>query len=172
MKNGDIQNFILLSKNIKDYLTNVIKDGDIRHRKTSLIDGIIFKLYYSRKETSQESASVKLNKVMNRNTIQRKISRQSYIARENSIDISIYKGLYDLIDKFSNTYFYDNGIKQSYAVDGTQINLSKNLSKDGLKLTKNEEIVNGLVLGIYNVTYNYPVSLSLVNDKNERNAYN
>jgi hypothetical protein len=171
MRNGDISKIILLSKNIQEYLKNIIKSDDTRCRKTALIDGIIFKLYYSKKETSQESAAIKLNEVMNRNTIQNKISRQSYISRENSIDISIYKGLYDLIDTFSTTHFYDNRIRQTYAVDGTQINLSKKLSKDGLKVTKNDNIVNGLVMGIYNVTYNYPVSLSLSNDKNERKAY-
>jgi len=170
MKNGDIQKFVQLTREAQKYLNEISGPTFTRKRKTTIADGVAFKLYYSKKDSSQDKATIKLNNFMNRNTFKSKVRRQSYVEREDGIDISTYKGLYELIDKFSNTHFYNNRVIQVFSADGTQVNLSINLVKDGLTPTKNEEIVNGLIMGIYNVTYNYPVSMELVNDKDERGA--
>jgi len=171
MKNSNIKHIVELSKLIKNYLNENNYTYNKRVRKTNIFDGIIFKLLYGQKDASQEKITSKLNSFMNRKTAELKVSRQSYVEREKQIDISCYKGLYNIIDKFASNHIYNNNIKQVYSVDGTHSNLSKTLTKDGLKLTKNNEIVNGLILGVYNVTYNFPVSLELSKTKNERRSY-
>jgi len=49
--------------------------------------------------------------------------------------------------------------------------LPKILAEDGFKLNKNGLSVNGLTLGVYNITHNFPVALELVQHKNERKAF-
>jgi len=54
--------------------------------------------------------------------------------------------------------------------ESTIINKSASIKKDCFKTTKNGEIIDGLVIGLYNVTHDYPVMLKLVNHKDERKA--
>ncbi len=170
MRNGDIQNMVELSKIVKDFINNC-KTPDTRTRKTSIVDGIAFRLSYSQKDSSQDKTTFTLNNFTDRITNSSKVSRQCYVEREDNIDISIYSALYKLINDYCDTHFYKKKETQIFAVDGTHTLLSKNLTKDGLHTTKNDEIIDGLVLGVYNITYDYPVTLDLVNDKNERKAY-
>ena len=171
MKNSNIKHIMQLSKLIKNYLYKNNYVCNKRVRKTNIIDGIIFKFLYGRKDTSQEKVTAIINNFMNRKTITSKVSRQSYSEREKQVTLSIYEGLYNIIDKFANKYIYDSTIKQVYSVDGTHTNLSKTLTTDGFKTTKNGDIVNGLIIGVYNVTYNFPVSLELSKTKDERRSY-
>jgi len=72
----------------------------------------------------------------------------------------------DTIDKYINLS------KQFIANDEESIIINKTVSikKDGFKTTKNGEIVDGLVIGLYNVTHDYPVMIELVNHKDERRS--
>jgi len=162
---------LLLADEINGYLNSINHTYNKRSKKTTIFDGIIYKLLYGMNDTSQQLTANNINAFMGRTSTTTKISRQGYVDRENLLDIAVYKKIYSIINDFSNKHFFNNKIQQAYAVDGTQINLSKNLTKDGFNTTKNGDIVNGLVLGVYNVVHNYPISLELVTNKDERMAF-
>ena len=58
--------------------------------------------------------------------------------------------------------------KQVIAVDGVYSTFLKSLEKDGFKTNKKKESVTPLISGLFNITYNCPVTLDLVKTKNER----
>ena len=75
------------------------------------------------------------------------------------------------------TYFYkikNNLLFNKYRVlyvDGTHYPLSKNLNKDGYKLTQNNTYVNSLISGLYDINNNTIIDLSLAKINNERIIY-
>jgi len=100
MKNVDVANLIELSTLVTKYFNEVGVKNNIRKRKTSINDGIAFKMLHGNKNTSQDMATWRLNNFMNRKTKATLIDRRSYIDREKSIDLGVYEGLYNRsIDK-------------------------------------------------------------------------
>jgi hypothetical protein len=162
----DIENLLILGKRINLFLSSKNKECTLRYRKTNMFDGVSFAFQCGRKDISQDIAAAKLVVF-----IEKSIKRQSLVAREKSINISIYKSIYEILDTFGNEFYYNKFPIQVIAVDGVQANLSGTLTKDGYLLTKNGSIVNALTLGLYNTTYNFPISLELAKNKNEREAF-
>ena len=56
-----INNFNNLSRDIKNYIQQISKIHKFKNKKTSLSDGILFKLLYTIKNATQESVTTKLN---------------------------------------------------------------------------------------------------------------
>ncbi|HEY5689319.1 MAG TPA: transposase [Yeosuana sp.] len=131
-----------------------------------MIDSIVFRLLHTKKDSSQQNVTSIINMYTNRT-----INRSNYVRREQSIDIETYSDLFKLINNFEPAFFgkYTTTI---YAVDGTGSNMDIKLEDEGYSANKNNESVTSLILGVHNVTRNYPVALELVKHKDERKAVN
>lgn len=146
------------------------KDKRFSKRKSSklnMYDTIIYRLLYTQKNKSQHNIVSKINKYTHNI-----VNRSNYVKRESTIDINIYKRLNNIITKYEhkikNKNIYSHTI---YAVDGTDSNMNKKLVDKGYILNKNNESISPLILGVYNITKNYPITLDLVKHKNERKAF-
>ena len=100
-------------------------------------------------------------------------THDAYKKKRNIIDQKYLKTMTsDLL-----TYFYkikNNLLFNKYrvlCVDGTHSPLSKNLNKDGYKLTQNNTYVNSLISGLYDINNNTIIDLSLAKINNERIIY-
>jgi len=155
---------IKLSHNIGTLVNKNKNKYIIRNKKTSMFDGIIYRLLYTQKESTQTLVTAQIN-----NFLGKTINRSSYSDRDKQINIDFYEKINDLIkiDKCKGLLY----TKQVFAVDGTYGYMSKKLGEEGFKLNKNKVSSSPLISGIFNVTYNYPVSLDLVKHKNERKAF-
>lgn len=171
MKNKYISAIVELSKKLKDFINNNSYKYIKRFRKTNIIDGFAFKIIQAQKDMSQEKATYVLNSFKKSKTKTEIINRSSFVDREKQLTVDFYKSVYDIINGDLNILYNNYDVKQVFAVDMTQINLSKSIANDGLKLNKNKLSVNGFTLGIYNILNNYPVTLELVTHKNERKAF-
>ena len=134
----------------------------------------MFGLFHTQKGISMDTTTGILNdynkKFLKKN---KHVSRQSFSSRMNNLPETFFKNVctdvYDLIDKK-----YKKKSNQTYeicAVDGSDCNNSKSLAKEGFKTNKNGNTVTTLNIGIYNVTRNYPVDITMVKHKNERKAF-
>ena len=156
-----INNFNNLSRDIKNYIQQISKIHKFKNRKTSLSDGILFKLLYTIKNATQESVTTKLN-------LYNKIdaSRVAYIKKINKINVNTFHKLHNYFNKRINYYFNNNINNQYiiYAVDGTYIQLKESLTTD-CKRKKNTGSVTTLSTGIYNVTYDTPTLIKIENNE-------
>lgn len=73
------------SLDIKNYINIISNQKKFRNRKTSLFDGIIFKLLYTMEKSTQDYVTCKLNLYNNNNA-----SRKAYIKRIDNMDVSIF----------------------------------------------------------------------------------
>ena len=67
-------------------------------------------------------------------------------------------------------YIYNDNKPRILAVDGSQINLPKELHKSGFKLSNNKGYSVGHLSGIFDVEKNIPLNYNLVKHSNERIA--
>lgn len=56
-------------------------------------------------------------------------------------------------------------MKTTGSNDGSDINVSKSLTKNNFKANKNGNTVTALNIGVYNVSRNYPVAVEMVNHR-------
>jgi Transposase DDE domain len=120
-----------------------------------------------------DSVTADFNNLNSRFLKRPRVSRQSISARAESLPESFFKDvcfdISSLIDKFyysRNKYSYD-----VLAVDGSDTNLRKANEEAGFDLNNSGQSITALNLGIYNVTRNYPVDISLVKHSDERKAF-
>ena len=165
----DDYNMCILCVKLSNQIRNLAKNNNntiiIRNRKIDLIDSIVYRLLYTQINKSQQNIVSVINMYNNK-----KVDRSNYVRREASIKLSFYKDLYDIVCKFEPKYS-DKYTKTVYAVDGTNVNMNIKLKNYNYKPNKNNESITSLILGVYNVTKNYPVTLDLVNHKDERKAF-
>lgn len=152
-------------------LLNIYNDKWVmRKKKTNIFDAVAFRLLYTQKNKSQNIVTSTLNDFLNT-----KISRYSFSDRDEQITIKVYEEIYKIISKNTDKCTSKNSIytRDIVSVDGTHSNLDRKLGQqeNGFKLNKNQATCTPLISGIYNVTYNYPVTLDLVKDFNERKAF-
>ena len=164
-----IKNFNKLSLDIKNYINIISNQKKFRNRKTSLFDGIIFKLLYTMEKSTQDYVTCKLNLYNNNNA-----SRKAYIKRIDNMDVSIFEKIYTYLNKQILYYFGSNNNNNDcviLAVDGTYIQLKEKLA-DECKRIKNTSSVTCLVTGIFNITYNTPEILKFENNEtSERKSF-
>ena len=161
-----INNFNKLSIDIKNYIKKLNIQLQFKNRKTSLLDGFLFKILYTMKNSTQENITTKLNLYNNNDA-----SRISYLKRINKIDICIFENIYNYFNKQITSYFGNNNNYIIYAVDGTYIQLKEKLH-DECKRVKNNTSVTSLITGIYNVTHNHPELIKFENNQtSERKSF-
>jgi hypothetical protein len=156
-----------LSKNINNYLYKINDQYTQRNKKTNIIDGLLFNLLYSQKNTTQESITNKINVFKNN-----KITRRTYTDRMNKLDDKFYNNFITYLDKNINNLFYNkNNNYQIITVDCSSTLLNKKLSNYDFKLNKNKESIVCLNLCMYNITYQNVNILSIRKKRNERKAF-
>lgn len=146
-----------------------------RERKSNEIDALLFYFLHSRINISMDTATADLNHLNSRYFKKAHISRQSISSRAESLPETFYESVcFDISNLIDKAYFASNKYKYSYdilAVDGSDTNLRTANAKSGYKLNKSKNSITALNLGIYNVTRNYPVDISLVKHSDERKAF-
>lgn len=164
--NKNIRNLQNISSKINKLLLD--KDNNItkRNRNNNIIDAILYKLYYTKYGSTQEKATIMLNKYKKIN-----VSRQSLVKKEKNLTYEVYNQVANILSNENNQICKPKYTKQIIAVDGTYPTFLKSLSKDGFKSNKNKESVTPLITGLFNITVNYPVILELAKDKNERKSF-
>jgi hypothetical protein len=178
MKNDDIRKLVTFSESLKTFFDNHTKESGCRVRKTDMVDGFVFGLICGQDGMSQQDATLKINNYKGRTSSKTMTHRSCFVDRKAQMNMEFFKKVYEFINcEIKKLFSPDDNSQEIFVVDGTYANLSKDLTETGLKTTKNGEIVNGLFMGVYNITYNYPVSLDLAtkieNEKgrDERAAY-
>jgi len=172
----NVPNIIKLSDFINNYIKLHTSETFVaRNKKSDIFDGILFRLLYSQIDMSQDRVASKLNSLKCTHNNGNKISRQAYASREKSIPLDFYTKFYNNITDFIDTDIYKktNCSYEVFAVDGTDISLLKtdDLMSNNYKTNKNNKSITALSIGIFNVTYETPINLDLVNHKNERRSF-
>ena len=106
-----IKNFNKLSLDIKNYINIISNQKKFRNRKTSLFDGIIFKLLYTMEKSTQDYVTCKLNLYNNNNA-----SRKAYIKRIDNMDVSIFEKIYTYLNKQILYYFGSSNNNNDYVI--------------------------------------------------------
>ena len=151
-----------------DYFNNHINfKQNIKKRKTILNDGLLFKLLYTQKNSTQEIVTSKLNTYYKKN-----ITRTSYCDRVKQLDINFFENLNNKFSKLIDSLFYNNNNKMNIiATDGTYTQF-KSSTTNNQNLNKNKSSVTCLSTCLYSVTYNDPINLKLESDmSNERLSF-
>ena len=145
---------------IRKETNNIIK----RNRNVSLYDAVLFRLLLSSNKNTQESVTGDINYYNKKS-----IHRSSYVDKINKLDTTFYKKMINIIDSIdskNNTYS-----KEIIAVDGTYVNTISKVKNINVKPNKKNNSTTLLISGLYNVSYNYPITIDLINHKNERKAF-
>ena len=133
--------------------------------------GILYKLFYSNANTTQEDAVIKVNSFKTHETC----SRQALVKKEDLIPVQVYVELSILLNSNIHDILYKNITQNNnliiIAVDGTYSTMKESLCNDGYKSNKNGESVTALITGMFNVTCNCPIGLHITKHKNERKAF-
>ena len=110
-------------------ITSLINENEdkyiIRNKKTSMKDGIAFRLLYTKKDTTQVSVTAKINDFLDKN-----INRSSYSDRDKQIDIKFYEKLNTIISKITNERKQLKYTKEVFAIDGTNGFMSNKLASE------------------------------------------
>jgi hypothetical protein len=162
----------LLSSQINLYTNSYFNNHinfkqNIKKRKTILNDGLLFKLLYTQKNSTQEIVTSKLNTYYKKN-----ITRTSYCDRVKQLDINFFENLNNKFSELIDSLFYNNNNKMNIiATDGTYTQF-KSSTTNNENLNKNKSSVTCLSTCLYSVTYNNPINLKLESDmSNERLSF-
>ena len=110
------QSIINLSKFINEYLCTKSDELKLRTKKTTIIDGILFKLL-SQKNSTYDKATIKLNYFTNKDA-----STIAYYNRADNLSIQFYKDFYDVVSNKIDEIFYNiNKQHIILVVDGTRL---------------------------------------------------
>ena len=158
--------FTELSNFSKNFLKMKNKILIKRKRETDIFDGFLFKFLYSQKTKTHDDITKQLNSFKKKN-----IHRSSYEERLKLIDdkflLEYYKYLNDKIDelfyKDTNTCFIP-----IIAYDGSKGTAYATTKNTPIKKNKKNSTITFLNMGFFNVSYNDPSFLKLLEHKNER----
>jgi len=167
-----------LAKAIKEIIYKNGSANISRNRKSNEFDALLFCLLHTQKGFSMDSSAAVLNDLNGKFLNKKHISRQSLSDRFNNLPEDFFKDTcFDIFNLIDNMYENKPNHSQIYGsydicgVDGSENNLSKSLTNENFKANKNGNTVTALNIGVYNVTRNYPITLEMVNHKNERKAF-
>ena len=148
-----------ISNNISGYVMSNNSKCVSRKRKNNITDAVLYKLYNTQNNSTQDKSTIKVNKyAINK----QKSSRQALVKKESKLTITFYKKLAEKLNNEINKNLVSNRAQQVIAVDGTYTTMVNDLSNDGYILNKNKQSVTALITGLYNATYNYPAMLEMV----------
>lgn len=135
-----------------------------KFKKTDFMDAVLLRLLYCDINKSQQFVASKINFYK---STEDQVHRTSYTRREEKIPVDFYEQLLIAIIDLENKYFQDE--YKVVAFDGTHSHLNRNLGDEGYKVNKGGS-VDTLILGVYDVTRNFPIALELTKSRNERKA--
>lgn len=174
MNNFSINKINKFSQFLHDYISEY-KMTNSRVKKSTVLDGILFKLLYSQLNNSQPKTASNINHLKLVHKFGLQLSRQSYISRENSIPLKFYEDLFTDISKYADINIYKKNFssQEIFLVDGVKNNLlkTKDLIDNGYNTNINDASITALSIGIYNITRQTPLNIQLVKHKNERQAF-
>lgn len=154
-----------LFEELREFIDNYNNSPVVREKQTNIFDAITFRLLYTEKGTTQEKVASVLNTF--KDEINR-IHRTSFSRRESSVDKEFYAELLNKLVEIEERVF---GSKTKViAVDGTHSHFPSKLTEQGYKQNKNGSITP-LILGVHDVTNNFPIAMELTNDKEEKDLY-
>ena len=160
-----------MSKNAYQFIWDNTSICVSRNRNIDMYDAIAYKLYYSNSNTTQEEAVIKVNKFRPNNVC----TRQALNKKEQRIPVEFYRNFVDVLYKSATATLCKNNhgypTQNIVAVDGTYVTLKEKLIENGYKSNKNGQSVTSLVTGMFNVTYNFPITFEMTKHKNERKAF-
>jgi len=157
---------VRLSNELKKFVDNENNSFRQRERLVSLKDAIVFRLLYSKNGNTQECVRSIINEYIGNTT-----HRSNYVKADKAVELNVYEKLYSIVCKFDAQIYGKYSGPIIVAVDGTSTNMNIELANEGYLANKNGDSVTGLILGIHNVTRNYPIALELVKHKDERRAF-
>lgn len=99
--------------------------------------------------------------------------KDAFIKKRLNIKHNIFD---DISNELLNYYHCNFDLKkfknyQVFSVDGTFVDLSKNIQKEGYKLTKNNTYSSSLISGLYDNLNNIVIDLNLSKIRDERKSY-
>ena len=156
----------------KNYFNNLIDEyKNVCERNTKITLRDIF--YYlnslissSKKSSTNVVTEMKIHKLT-------KATNKAFIKKRHTISSKIFKNISDSL----MNYYYENFESKTYkgyiiyAGDGTDSSLTKKLSNEGYKLTKNKTYCSVLVHGIYDCSNQMLIDLKLSKKKDEREIF-
>ena len=157
-------------KNVTNHLNNLFVDLNqniikkveestnikYRERKTNFIDALNYKFNYSVPGKSKEQVIAEINTKKNETT-----DRRSYDYREKQISVDIYNDIYNKVKNLYNKLMIiDDDKDKIIAVDGVFNNTNILNIKGNLETTLN--------LGIYDVTNDIPIDLTMEGEKDKK----
>ena len=159
MKQREIINKLHELTNVIEAQCSLFNFTDKRVRKTTLLDGIAFKLLLSQKGATGHTVTSKLNLFKYKNK-KECVSRISYIEREQQLTEDNYIDLYNATNKYIINNFQFNK-NNHVAIDGTY---SYTELKTGTGLHSHKY----LSTGFFDTTNKIPLQLQNIPSKNER----
>ena len=162
----NIDKLISVSKDIKKFLAENNAECVDRKRKIDICDAVTYKFLYTKYNTTQEKATIKLNNLKRTN-----VSRQALVKKENKLTHTFYDQLAAKLMATIDKNFKKKRVKQIIAVDGTYPTFLSSLTNDNFTANKKGTSVTPLITGLFNVTYNFPVAMELAKTKNERQEF-
>ena len=158
------KNFQILSNFSKKFLENKNKELIKRKKETDIFDGFLFKLLCSQKYKTHDDVTIQLNKYKNKTT-----RRSSYEERMKLIDDKFLLEYYKYINiKIDELFYNDRNIMPIIAYDGSKGTGYASINNSPIKNNKNNATSTFLNMGFFNVSYNDPVMMNLLDHKNER----
>jgi hypothetical protein len=145
--------------NFNDIITKDVelsKKIQIRNRKTTFIDALLYKFNYSINDKTKEQIAGEINLLNNKNTF-----INSFNYRENQIPVSTYKNIFtDVSQLYKQLNKIDTEEPIKIAVDGTFNNTNVNSSP---------LLETSLNMGYYDVTNDIPLDLTFEGN-NKKNS--
>lgn len=144
---------------INETINNINKEISLRSRKLMFKDVIycLSLMIGNNKSYDIINASMKIDNIIN-------VSSEALIKYQNKINKTYF---YKLNDNLL-TFIYKNIKNRIIAVDGTYITLSKSLTEDGFKLSKNKNYSTALVSTLFDIDREIPINYLLSVDDSER----
>ena len=143
-------------KTLKDINKTYVKRIHINKNKLSFKEIFYFSLKLVTKSSySTTNTDLKIDNFFN-------FSNNAYHKKRTLCDISYFDKIKDNIlkDIYSN-----NTSRRFIAVDGSQLNLNKSLSKNDFKLSKNKNYTTGLLSSLFDTKKKIPIDYYLSNGK-------
>ena len=106
-----IDNLKTISKGVNAFISANNDSCVSRERKNDIHDALLYKLYYSKSNTTQEDATIKVNRL----TKSEPSSRQALAKKESKIPLAIYEQLSNTLHKLTKKHIYNNHTKQIIA---------------------------------------------------------
>jgi len=146
MKSKTIRKLKNISSKLQQFLINKNDLCVERSRKNNILDVILYKLFYTQFSSTQEKATIILNKFKHKDN---KSSRQSLVKKEKNLDLEFYKKLSIFLSDQIDNDIFSKYTHQIIAVDGTFPTLLDTLEKDGFKTNMKGTSVTPLVSGLF-----------------------